>query len=188
MQTGSITACFTATINAAWKQFWANIGKPVFKPCHAQLKLTRLDTLVFPIINFRLSRWPFSIAKAKILDRVQRRMVGVIVNISVMPEDSKESFWRRKNKVISSLIPWHCRWSAIWAKRIVCWHEHVQRNTAGACWAHKLFSFRDPQALADLRTLNYGRPDVRAASGFTSIRWYEAVHKAMEWQTTHEQL
>ena len=71
---------------------------------------------------------------------------------------------------------------------IVCWHEHLQRITAGACWAHKLFSFRDPQALADLRTPKYGRPDVRAASGFTSIRWYEAVHKALEWQTVHEQL
>ena len=104
-------------------------------PFHRQLKLKRLDALVFPIINFRVTRWPFSVARAKTLDRVQRKMVGVIINISVMPEESKESFWRRKHKLINSLIPKHCRWSAIWAKRIVCWHEHVQQNGAGACWA-----------------------------------------------------
>ena len=82
---------------------------------------------------------------------------------------------------------WDCSWSAIWAKRIVCSHEHVQRNTAGACWAHNLFFFRGPNVLAELRMHNNGRPDVRAASGFTSIRWYEAVDKAMDWQTAHEQ-
>lgn len=123
---GSINACFSATMKAAWRQFWANIGRPTFKAFTVRLRLKRLESLVFSVINFCESRWPFSLTKAKSLDRVQRKMVGIIVNISVHPEESRESFWRRKNTLISSFIPKHRRWSAIWAKRSVCWHEHVQ--------------------------------------------------------------
>lgn len=55
------------------------------------------------------------------------------------------------------------------------------KDSAGARWSHNLLSFRRPEELAGLRSQNYGRPNVRVASGFTSVRWYEAVQHAMEW-------
>ena len=180
----SVDTCMQATLKAAWRQFWANIGKPDFRAFQLGMKLCRLKALVFPVINFRLSRWPFSASKAKQLDRTQRKMVGVLVNVCIKADESRESFWRRRNALVSACIPRNDKWSVVWAKRVKTWSDHVDRNSCGACWASNIAQFCTPVDLSVRRTLNYNRPAVRAVAGFTSLRWYESVSRANEWLET----
>ena len=133
-------------------------------------------TLVFSVISFRLSRWPFTLSKAKALDRVQRKMVGIMLGVRLHPPESYEAFFRRKNMLISANMK--RKWSAALANQIVSWKQHVDRNTANCCWAARLANFRTPAELSRLRSLNNGRPLVRADAGFTSIRWFESVKRA----------
>ena len=141
------------------------------------LRLSRIQRLVFPIISFRLSRWPFNHTRATQLDRVQRNMVGIVLNCQPSETESFDRFCRRKNRLISSQIP--TKWSYVWASRVVSWHAHIVRNTCNNCWSARIASFRDAQELATRRANNSsGRPETRIQSGFASVRWYESVQLA----------
>ena len=178
---GSIHACFSKTISAAWRQFWANIGGSNFRSFQLALKLRRMQSLVFPVINFRVSRWPFTKSKARLLDRIQRKMIGALVHVKKMPSESWETFWRRKNKLVSECIPNKFKGSNIWANRVLDWNPHIVRNTCGGCWSATLVDQLTPEYLADRRTHHQNRPNVRIISGFASVRWYESLVCADAW-------
>jgi len=173
---GSIDGCFATTIASAWRAFWGNIGKAIFRNFQISVKLKRLQSIVFPVISFRLSRWPFTLSKAKALDRVQRKMVGIMLGVRLHPPETFEAFARRKNKLISATI--NKKWSVAWASQLISWKQHVDRNTAKCCRAARIAHFRTPAELSELRSLNNGRPLVRAEAGFTSMRWFESVEHA----------
>ena len=179
--TGSINLCYSNTVAAMWRQFWANLGKPVFKRFHIKIKIARLDSLVFPILNFRFSRWPFSKSRAKSLDRVQRKMISICLGLRCLVNESGESFVQRRLARINEIIPFQKRWSYIWASRVVDWSNHVVRNTHGHCWSTQLIDVVSPEELAERRRDNYNRPCTRIVPGFTSTRWYESIEPANEW-------
>ena len=170
----------TAVTSTAWRQLWANRGKPIFKSFRVRLKMKRLNALVFPILNFRLSRWPFSVTKAKRLDHLQRKMVGIVCGVRLLAGESFEVYWRRRNRFISELIGRNT-WSSIWAKRVSTWHDHVQRNTLGFCWSTQLSDCNTHEFLEARRHDNCGRPHVRSVSGWASARWYESVPVAIKY-------
>ena len=105
-------------------------------------------------------------------------MFGVIARTQKHLDESLRAFVGRKNRLLNETIPQHQRWSFVWAKRVVSWHEHVLRNTNGACWSSQIAAHRNAGELANLRRLNNDRPAVRCAAGFTAKRWYEAVADA----------
>ena len=96
---GSIITCYKATISALWRQFWAKMGKPVFRSFDIKLKMARIQTLVFPILNFRISRWPFGVSRARDLDRVQRKMVGISLGAKPRQDEPLVTFFRREHQM-----------------------------------------------------------------------------------------
>ena len=133
--------------------------------------------LVCSVISFRLSRWQSCTSKAKSLDRMQRKMVGHILNFKFDPSKSVEANLRSKNKLINQHV--HNKlWSRIWAKRVTSWDEHVSRNTLGYCWSAKLADVMTPKDLAYRRTQNNARLDTRSVASFVSLRWYESLQTA----------
>ena len=139
--------------------------------------MKRLQSLVFPNLNFRLIRWPFSKANALKLDLVQRKMVGICLNLRPAAGESIDSFWRRKYRNISIHVNKR-RWSGVWATRVVSWHVQVTRNTGGRCWSAQLASVLTLGDLNSFRLGNHGRPCTRVSPGWSSIRWYESVARA----------
>ena len=106
-------------------------------------------------------------------------MVEKILGVRRFAGESFELYSRRKNRSISASIPFRSRWSYVWAGRVVSWDQHVQRNTAQACWAARVASHRSASELADRRAANpSGRPDVRVLSGYTSARLSESTTAA----------
>ena len=77
-----------------------NIGRLAFRKSGVNLKLRRLKCLVFPITNFRLTRWPYSHSRVTRLDRVQREMVARCLNEQKDVGESLDSFVRRKNRLV----------------------------------------------------------------------------------------
>ena len=176
--TGSINHCFAQTIASAWRSFWANVGRNAFKRFSLALKKKRLSTMVFPIISFRCTRWPWTKTRARRLDAVQRKMIYIVLGIQKYATESPSEFAIRKNRFVSREIGKEDKWSVLWAKRVVSWSEHVSRNTAGACWSSAIAHFRDAADLASRRAQNSsGRPQVRISAGFTSKRWYESAEE-----------
>ena len=51
----SIDKCFQFCLASAWRAFWGNIGKPCHRRFWLSLKLQRLKTIVWPIVDFRVS-------------------------------------------------------------------------------------------------------------------------------------
>ena len=167
---------FKFTTTQAWRAFWANVGKASCRKFDVQLRLRMIERLVFPIINFRLSRWPFTHTYANRLDRIQRKMVSIVLHLRMMSGDTPGAFARRKQRLVSSCIPLPKRWSHIWATRMVSWDKHVLRNSHGNVWTARIASYMNAAELEARRAASAsGRPDTRVAPGFTSARWYEAV-------------
>ena len=181
LHNGSTNGCFQATLASAWKQFWSNVGRPVFRKFSVKLKLRRLSLLVFPIVEFRLARWPFSMSKARQLDSAQRKMVGILLGLRKQLNHVGETFWQQKSAAISKHIGVENKWSNIWATGVVSWSEHIARNSYDACWCAKLSEFLPPDELSQRRSQNSGRHCVRASNGFASTRWFESVENAKTW-------
>ena len=156
-----------------------NLGKPNHKRFALRVKLRRLHSLVFPVIGFRLTRWPFALARAKALDCIQRRMVGFLLSLTKSPTESPIDFFRRKQRAVSKVIGTG-KWSEIWRSRISTWHTHVLRNSFNLSWCAKIVQHRTPAELADRRRNNAsGRPGTRALPGFFSTRWWEAAERIL---------
>ena len=102
--TGSIDYCFRQTIAAAWRSFWGNLGKPQFRRFTIGLKKSRLSKLVFPLISFRCSRWPWTHTKATRLDAVQRKMLSCLLGLRKGSSETLAGFVSRKNRIISAHI------------------------------------------------------------------------------------
>ena len=96
---GSISPCLDRSIKQAWKAFWANVGSSCLKPFALKLRLKRLDTFVFPVISYRMARWPYQITAAKRLDALQRKMISILLNLKTNPEDTPEIFSRRRGRI-----------------------------------------------------------------------------------------
>ena len=183
--TGSIQCCFSMTIAAAWRAFWANVGKPCFRSFSVSLKVSRILTLVQPIITFRMSRWPWTQTKAKHLDTIQKRMFQIALGLKPTPDESWSCSVRRRHTRVGEYLPSKKLWSAVWAQRVVNWQQHIDRNTNNACWSARLSNFRSPEELADRRVASsQNRPQVRIAPGFTSKRWSESVSDASDYIKT----
>ena len=172
---GSIDNCFQTTIRSAWRAFWGNIGRPSFSRLSFSLKMRRLKSLIFPIINFRLTRWPYTHSRGAQLDRIQRQMVGICLNLRKVSDETFEVLSRRKNARISLVIEQKTRWSYVWCTRIVVWHAHVITNTAAACLSARIHDVRSTSELEQRRSENHNRPACRCFAGFSSVRWYDCV-------------
>ena len=81
-----------------------NIGKATFRNFQISVKLKRLESIDVPDISFKLSRWPFTLSKARALDRVQRKMVSIMLGVRLHPPEAFKAFSRSKNKLISATI------------------------------------------------------------------------------------
>ena len=171
----SYNTCIYKSYSTEWRAFWANIGRPCFNKFGIKLKLHRLKSLVFPILNFRISRWPFSHRWGNLLDRTQRAMIARCLNLKCSTDESFDAFSRRKNRVICQCITPENRWSYVWCTRITTWHAHVMRNTNSSCLSSRIVEIRSPSELEARRRDNNNRPAVRCFSGFSSTRWYDCV-------------
>ena len=175
---GCFAQCFQHTLQALWRAFFANCGPRHNLPSRRRLQL--LQRAVLPILQLRVTRWPFQLHRARWLDLVQRRMIALCLGLRLEQDEAVETFVRRRGRAAGREQAKLGRWSTLWAKAVIGWDNHLQRERNSKTWSAQLRLLSTPADLQQRRCV-LGRPQTRAQSGFIRTRWFEAVEAAKEW-------
>ena len=178
---GAITDCVNATLAAAWRAFWANIGGKRSRNISTKHKLSVFTRCVTPALRLRWARWPFTKSLADRLDRTQRKMFRSVFRLVRLPAEDDAAYSRRSARYVSGLQIMVHPWSHLWAESTILWCIHVSTNRAHACWPSQILDIRSASELRHLRSLNAGRPQTRLVSGFCCKRWSEGVDVAFSY-------
>ena len=145
------------------------------KKLPVRCKLALLERATKPVLSFRVARWPFQATRAMQLDRVQRKMLGILLELRPGPDASAVDFIRLRAREAGRLQREFGSWSKLWATKVISWNDHIQRERNHATWASQLSTLRTPQKLQQRRSQLGGRPQTRAQSGWIQTRWFESI-------------
>ena len=144
-----------------------------------------LNTCISSIAAFRWSRWPFQKGYAAKLDRVQRKMIGSLLQIRPRPTEAYGDYVLRRQQYCGRQASTYGRWSHCWAKSVCDWNGHVLRNHDQQTWSHSLLHWHDSQWLDNMRlnasrSANESRTGTRATRSKVQRRWSEGVNEAKQ--------
>ena len=172
--------CFQATLRSLWRSFFANAGAASEKKLPSRCKLALLERATKPVLSFRVTRWPFLVTRARQLDTIQRKMLGILLDLHPGPDQSAVDFIRHRAREAGRLQRQCGSWSKLWAASVMSWNDHLQREHNNATWPAQLSRLRTPQELQVRRLQLGGRPQTRAQSGWIKIRWFESIQAAQQ--------
>ena len=175
---GNIDVCYGETTKEAWRAFWRNTSKRCVRTLPNILRAKRLARMVLPVFRYRWTRWPYTAWRASILDKLQRRMIGICMAYEPAPHADTTLFWRGRAKAAGNLANQSGRWSTLWAKAVVAWDDHLQRSRNSHSWANAITSLRDRDELAWRRASFGGRPRTRVEATWTCRRWQDGLVEA----------
>ena len=119
------------------------------------------------------------------MNRVQRQMIASILRPQMRPDDSPESFVRRRNRLASAEVQRMGSWSMRHCKRVISWRDHLLRPANSRSWAAMLLHFKGFEWLVQKRSqhkggLLAGRTGTRVTSGNVSTRWHDGLAYAAQ--------
>lgn len=79
-------------------------------PLNEKLKL--LERTVLPI--YRRSRWPYQTHASKTIDRIQTRMIGILIGSRMRPGEDSTAFCMRRNRDAARVANSAGEFSAVW--------------------------------------------------------------------------
>ena len=175
--TGAINLDYDGIVRKMWQSFYANAGAAGNErlPTHAKIKL--IERATQPLLSAHAARWPFTRMRARWIDQLQRKMIGSCTRTTAEPDDTAESFMKRRNSGIASVQRRLGKWSGRWATLQTSWHAHLLRERNSWTWGAQLLKIRTPDEL-EQRRLTLGRVHTRAVSGWCSTRWSESLELA----------
>ena len=188
----SVRPCWQATRRAMQKSFWRNAGHARSKDLSLQHKLKMLSATVLPTAEFRFSRWPPQKQIADELDTLQSRMAAVIQCLRKQPQETPQSFCRRRGRAARALCRQMGLWSDRWFSRAAKWDAHLRRHPESASGAlvawhgntwlrarRAQFVPSNPRSWMGW-SIYAGRTDTRVRAGVVHQRWDDGVELAAE--------
>lgn len=177
--------------------FWANPGSKDARLLSTEHRMTLLSRSVMPLFEYRCSRWPPQRQVAEELDRVQRKIVSVILQLPREPGEDADRYVRRRGRIAARHCRKHGLWSTRWFNRAVKWDQHLARAHNPNIWATKLRSFRDREWFIIRRSMFApsiaspssqasciaGRTETRAYRGCVHCRWHDGIQYARNSQS-----
>jgi len=175
---GGIEFCYTEAVKEAWKAYWRNASRRSAQKLPNIMRAKRLNRMVLPVIRYRWTRWPWTLWRARLLDKLQRKMISMC--ISYLPQASAESsdYFRGRAKFAGNLAKQAGCWSTLWATDVVKWDEHRHRERNRWSWGNVLLKVRPRDELAWRRASFNGRPRTRACQGWACRRWHDGLEEA----------
>ena len=183
---GSVRACFYATKRACWNAFFHHLSSKKSRRVPIQHKLKLLQRVILPIVAYRCTRWPYQKTYAKELDALQTKMIAVLTPEVRWPDEELGMYIKRRNQMASRLAGGLGRWSRVWAKRVINWHDHLCRARNAKSLTSRIFLWHGAAWLREQRLLHGtssigGRTRTRLpVSAFVERRWEESVTDAEE--------
>ena len=153
------------------------------KHCDVSSKLSLLTRTVTPVLMWRVSRWPWQQTTAIALDRIQNKMISIVLRVPRMPHESGEVYVRRSRRIVADHVFTVGKWSLMWAERVISWHEHVMRHNSFAqvilsTMAESWLQSRRALYLSQTCTLDAGRTGTRENQGRPQVRWLAGISLA----------
>ena len=142
----------------------------------AESKFALMNRVCTPALSYRCSRWPPQPTIAQELDRVQRKMVAVLLRTPRRPDERLDSYFRRRRREAASVCHRLGPWSDLWLKRAQEWDAHIIRAHNPYSWPSLLKRFHDAEWLEDQRMLsNMQGTSTRTSPGRPHMRWDEGI-------------
>ena len=171
-----IRACFSNVKRSLWGSFWGNCGHASAKQLPVEMKFALMTRTCTPSLAYRCSRWPPQPTIAGELDRIQRKMVAVILRIPRRPDEPINAYCRRRRREAASVCNRLGPWSDLWFRRAKLWDEHIIRGHNPYSWPCLLKPFHDSQWLEEQRMLhNMQGTSTRVSPGRPHMRWDEGI-------------
>ena len=137
--------------------------------------LRRIQRFDLPFLRYRFPRWTFYKSLALKLDRVQRRMILIVLATKLIEGEDLSVFYRRRAKLATAEQKSQRAWSEVWAGCVVSWGAHVLRNSGNAFFVAQLNGVMGSSELSQRRSLNSCRPCTRTSPGIIVRRWWDGV-------------
>ena len=131
----SVRPCWISTRRAMQRSFWRNAGHAKSRGLSLEHRLKMLSSTVLPTAEFRFSRWPPQKQIADELDSLQSRMAVVIQRLRKQPQETPQSFCRRRGRAARLLCRQAGIWSDRWWMRAAKWDAHLRRHPESAAGA-----------------------------------------------------
>ena len=194
---GHTHADFERTAGKMWRAFYANFGRANNARTGSQLRVADdvivLSRAVRPILDFTSVRWPPNLQRFSEIQRLHRRMVGMILRVRRRPGEDPTAFGRRRAFEASSAITRaargrpHAQWGHRWLSRVIQWDGHIERaHATPPSWPSLLRSWRGEEWLAQRRaergspSVFAGRTGTRTGPGAPAVRWHDGVRFARD--------
>ena len=164
-----------------WRSFWGNAASADARHLPLGVKLRLLHRATLPSLTYRASRWPPQKFIRSAVDKLQRKMTGILLRLEVSPNETPADFNRRRGRVAGSYCKKAGWWSDTWFKRAILWDEHVNRAHQHRSWCAPLLLWRDSLWLQERRLARgsassaAGRTATRSYHGRVHARWQEAI-------------
>ena len=183
-QDGSIMDCWQATQAAMWRAFWGNSANSEVSRLPLCTRVRLLDRAVVPPFLYRCSRWPPQQQVKLQIDRLQRKMLAILLHIRPAAGESVEQYCRRRGRIAKVHSVKMGLWSRRWFQRAVNWNNHLMRARNSHLWSHWLLLWRDQRWL-QARRLDMGsssclggRTGTRTFRGKPMPRWHDGIELA----------
>ena len=176
---GAVNLDYASTARRMWASFYQNAGIARNRKMPLLYKLRLLSKSTLPHLVGHAVRWPFTKSRADLVDGLQRRMLSALLIVPAHDTDTSEEYVRRRNREVSKVQRSLGKWSQVWAKLQVGWHEHVSRERNSWSWAAQILTIRPPEELEE-RRIDFGRVRTRVHAGWTCSRWTECVQDAFK--------
>ena len=112
-----------------WSAFWRNCRKRGWRSLGLKRRLKLLDRCVEPLVLFYLAPVPPEKQLVSKLNKIQRKMVRLLLDFFRYPLEPWKSYTSRASRGAASAIEEHSRWWALqWVKRACEWRDHSKRN------------------------------------------------------------
>lgn len=178
---GSCQADWQAAKRKMWRAFYGSCASKVAKTLPHKVKDKLLNRAVAPILDYHNSRWAMSPNFASEIDRVQRRMWAILLNIRKSPAETPEGYVRRRARTAGQAACAAGLWSIRTAKHIVAWEGHVGRPANAHSWPAHPMQSRGRKWLQEQRmqhsslSLQSGRTGTRLLPGKPQTRWHDGL-------------
>ena len=174
--------CWRRTEKSMWASFWKNCIGPKVAALGLNDRCRLLNRSVKPILSFRNTRWPWTRTLSDCQSRTQRRMLSYFLHVQRWPDESLNSWHRRRMRQVANAANESGNWGRDHAQRVLTWSDHLQRERNNGSLAAALFCWHDHHWL-EARRLDPGtggpfRPGTRASPGPVVKRWDEALQDA----------
>ena len=166
-----------------------------------EAKLQLLARCVWDAVGWKVARWPFQKSIATDMDQLQCKMISVLSQISRLPGESPNTWWRRRARISRSLAAKVGFWSVAWAEKLRSWKFHVDRSEGYCPVFVQLLRCRDSSWLQRMRaewvgalgsaqsrnSVLAGRTGSRLNIGQPQPRWEESLALAEQFLVTRDE-